>query len=227
MNYFSYVFGLVTKLDPTTENGGLFFAHYLVLKLMLGQPITAGDAVLFNTKMADARVAEGLYLRSKHHTERTVSHDEITGMIVASKILKTKHSQEIWKYLVEHDGRYDATGVPKGYSPANHYAWGLLNGDKFTWLFAPLYTINFYISINKDKTQTSSKLIYLQELYLMKDESIYARRLWNIFKKKMKEQYGEYWIKELFAIYFWSESEDHPLIELSRKVCDAVDIEQL
>jgi len=95
MNYFSNIFGLVTKYDPTSENGGSFFGYYLVLKLMLGEPITQQDIDLYIQKMQNAYISKGLYLRSSHHKERTVSHDELTGMIVTSKILKTKHAEEI------------------------------------------------------------------------------------------------------------------------------------
>ena len=60
------------------------------------------DKAVYETKMERAKVEEGLYRRDLTRTERTVSHDEITGMIVSSKLLGTNHADEIWNYLVKH-----------------------------------------------------------------------------------------------------------------------------
>lgn len=218
MNYLSDIFGLVTKHDPVTENGGLFFAHYLVLKLMLGIQITPYDHHIFLSKMDNANVSYGLYLRSKNHQNRTVSHDEITGMIVASYILKTLHKGFIIETLVSNYGNYPATGENKYYNPANLYAWGTLTSKKWAFLAAPLYTINLLISSNTEKGNTSSKLIYLTELFVMKEESLYVKMLYKYYTWRMTQMYGVNWVKELYAIYFASEGADHPLIEMSRRL---------
>jgi len=218
MKYLSTIFGLVTKHDPTSENSGLFFAQYLTLKLILNQPITSYDKIIYMEKMYNARVEKGLYRRSAHHQIRTVSHDEITGMLVGAKILGTWHGNEIMRYLELNFGNYPATGENKFYQPSNYYMWGLLTDRIWTGIFFPLYLASMMISIGKDRQQTSSKLIYLVELYSVKDKTVYTKLLWKIFVKNMQAQYGEYWVKELFAIYFHTEDADHPLIELSRKV---------
>lgn len=218
MNYFSEIFGLITRHDPTSENAGLFLAHYFVLKLILGEPILEHEKLIFLEKMANAKVSEGLYRRSKHHTQRTVSHDEITGMLISSKLLKTDHGDKIMTYLEKNFLNYPATGVPKFYQPSNFYMWGLLSSRKWTSIFYPFYMASFFLSIKKPKSETSSKLIYFIELYTTKDFSFGTRFLWSFFVEEMKKQYGEDWIKELFEIYFNGEQEDFPIFKLSRRI---------
>jgi hypothetical protein len=217
MNYFSSTYGLVTKNDPSTENGGLFFAHYLVLKEMLNVQITKDDYELFQEKMNSSFVKYGLYLRNKNLSTRTVSQDELTGMTIASYILNTTHYHSIWNYLSSHFGNYPATGKNSWVNGGSYYAWAKLADSKISFLLAPWYTINLLISSNKTKQDTSSKLIYFTELHTLKNR-FYPSLLWKYYSWRMKVMYGDKWIKELFAIYFHTEDADHPLIELSRKV---------
>lgn len=217
--FFSLIFGLITSHDPTSENSGLFFAEYLTLKAACEIRPSEFDKSIYESKMANAYVNKGLYLRSKHHQNRTVSHDEITGMIVGSYVLKTQHRYDIIKYLEQHDGNYSATGKDKRYSLADYYAWLTLTGRWQAAIFAPFYTANLLISIGKDKEKTSSKLLYFTELFHMRKISDYSDFLWRVYKKKMESQYGKEWIKELFAIYFSREPKDHPLIYLSERAC--------
>lgn len=218
MNYFSTIFGLITKHDQTTENGGLFLLHFYTLKIILGVPISDHEKNIFVQKMENAKVAEGLYRRSKHHQTRTVSHDEITGMLISSKLLKTDHGDKIMTYLEKNFLNYPATGVPKFYQPSNFYMWGLLSSRKWTSIFYPFYMASFFFSIKKPKNETSSKLIYFVELYATKDFSFGSMFLWGFFVEEMKKQYGEDWIKELFEIYFNGEQEDFPIFKLSRRI---------
>lgn len=218
MNYFSPVFGLVTKNDPQTENGGLFLAHYLVLCSMLSLEPDPIARQVYIEKMTKARISSGLYLRSSYHTGRTVSQDEQTGFSVGSYLLNLPHRFDIWDYLVENKGIYPATGVAKFYNPGSYYSWAVLADYKLSALLAPFYTLNLLITSVKDRLDTSSKLIYLTELYVMKEKSSYSNLLWKYFSWKMKRMYGEDWITELYAIYFSMEDSDHPLIELSRKL---------
>lgn len=214
--YFSEIFGLTTKHDPTTENGGVFFLYYLILKKMNGIGFTDQDRVIFNKKMDNAYVSPGLYLRSKHHTERTVSHDEITGMLFSSFLLETSHAESISEVLAHNYGNYPATGTTKFYNPADFYAWYTVTNRQLSVLFGWIYMINLLISSNKGKQDTSSKLIYLSELYILKDISWFSGLLWKYFSWKMKKMYGDNYVRELFYTYFGRTEEfDHPLIHLS------------
>lgn len=218
MGYFSEIFGLITKNDTITENGGLFLAHYMVLRLMLGLPIPHDAYLIYQEKMSSSFVEYGLYLRSKEHKTRTVSQDEQTGFSVASYALNTSHRFQIWKVLIANFGSYPATGVRKYYNPGSYYAWAVLAESKISFIFAPWYTINLLISSNKVAANTSSKLIYLDELYCMKDKSWYSKILWGYYSWRMEKMYGAKWVAVLYNIYFANEDLDHPLRELSRRI---------
>lgn len=215
MQYFSPVLGLVSSHDTTTENGGLFFSYYLILKQMNKLPITSSDYSLFLQKMQNAKVAHGLYLRSAHHTGRTVSHDELSSMIISSSILQTSHGVAIAEYLKHSNGNYPATGVSKHYNPSNYFAWYNISGvDGHTFFPKLIYIASLVITCNSPKSETSSKLIYLAELYTLRKQ---YPKLWKYYTGKMEDQYGPMWVKELFAIYFHTETPDYPLRELSSK----------
>lgn len=222
MNYFSSTFGLVTKNDPTTENGGLFFAHYLVLKTMLKELPVQMDDVIFENKMNAAQVDPGLYLRSSFHKTRTVSQDEQTGFAVAAYLRGDYRGREIWNYMVDHFGNYPATGTFKTYNPGSFYSWAVLAGSKISFMFAPLYTINMLISSNKAPSNTSSKLMYLTELFCTRNESLYCLVLYKYFIWRMGKMYGDKWVQSLYDIYFSTEDLDHPLRALSRRIDSGV-----
>lgn len=217
MNYFSSIFGLVSKEDPQSENGGLQLGFFYTLKRMLGERITITEADLFVTKMRNAKVTEGLYLRSSYHKFTRVSQDEQSGFSICSYILETNHRFEIWKYLDKHHN-YPATGEDRRYNPGDYYAWGTLAGAKPPWYSPFWYCINLVLSSNKPKGNTSSKLIYLCELYLMKDISKYANKLWKYYSWRMKFMYGKNWINALFETCYIREDSDFPLKELSRRL---------
>jgi hypothetical protein len=185
---------------------------------MLGHQLTPQDIDIYYQKMHQAYVAPGLYLRSKNHTERTVSHDEITGFMVGSEVIKTYHRKTIWKHLISNHMTYNATGTVKAYNPADYYPWALMADSALAPIYAPFYFANLMISSNKAKEDASSKLIYLTELYVIKDKSSYANFLWKYFSWRMEKMYGKGWIGELYAIYFKNEEEDFPLRKLSKEV---------
>ena len=207
MDYFQ-LGGLVTKENPTTENNNLFYAQYLA---------SGGENVYnYNEVMASRRTSNGLYLRSPHHTKRSVSHDEITAYMAISKMLKLNYHHEIWNQLKANYGAYPAI-IEKWYdylpfNPANYYAWGEYAGSKWSKIFFPLYFINMTIALSKDKQQTSSKLIYWLELNTMPSTTL-NRFLKDFFNSKMTSQYGADYLKKMRMIYFNQEDEDFPLFK--------------
>ena len=215
MQFFKPTFGLVTSRDVQTENSGTFFMYYLILKQMNNLPITAFDYSIFLEKMQAAKVAHGLYLRTAHHTNREVSHDEITSFIVTSSILQTSHGPAVAEYLKHSNGNYPATGASKYYNPSNYFAWYKISGVKGHTFFPSLiYVASLIITCNGPKTESSSKLLYLAELYTLRKQ---YPRLWKYYTGKMEEQYGPFWVRELFNIYFGAENSEYPLIKLSRQ----------
>ena len=210
-SYFNSIYGLVTKYDPQSENSGLFLAQYVM---------TNPDALALSTyysKMKSAKQPNGMYARSAKHLNRSVSHDEITGMLSISYKYNSFHRFEIWKSLIKNLGAYPAIVVDKSdylpYNPANYYAWGQYAGSKLSYLFLPLYFINMIISSNKDIQITSSKIITHLELSTM-PKNFVNKLMMKYFEKKMVKQYGSDYLLELRKIYFWSETEDFPLFKV-------------
>jgi hypothetical protein len=211
MVYISMIYGLITRHDLTSENGGIFLAA------LAAHTPNAIVFSAFSSKMILAKQPNGMYARSAKHLQRSVSHDEITGMLATSKIFNTSHRFEIWKQLKSNFGAYPAIVMGNSdylpFNPANYYAWGQYVDSKISYLFLPFYIINLIIASNKNKSETSSKLIYNLELTTMPKNAV-NKALLSYFEKKMKSQYGEKYLLELRKIYFAGETSDFPLLKV-------------
>lgn len=220
MEYYSKTFGLVTNNDPTTENGGTFLCHAIIFSQMLKYPafFTLFLENLFYTKMTNAKIEDGLYMRSSYHTTRTVSQDELTSFFVSSFLLNSFHRYAIWDYMIKHFGVYSFKGGDRKlpFQPAVYYPWARLADSKIAFLFLPFYLLAFLISIHKNKQATSSKLLYMDELYALNIKGgLVDKLLYKFFVWKMKKIYGEKYIKGLIDIYFSSELKEHPIRALA------------
>lgn len=211
MGYFSPTFGLVTQQDPGTENGGLFLAQYLA-----DNPKSVFARNIFMLKMDNAILPSGLYRRSENHNKRSVSHDEITGMMASSYILGTLHKNIIWKQLKENFGAYPAIVMDWSdrlpFNPGNYYAWGQYVRSPASYCFLLIYIVNLIIASNKPATETSSKLMYDLELRTMPDNWI-NRKLAKYYESKMAKQYGSDYLMKMRRIYFSTEKEEFPLFK--------------
>lgn len=209
--YISMIYGLITRQDISTENGGSFLAA-----LAAHTP----NAIVFSafcSKMRLSKLPSGMYARSAKHLQRSVSHDEISGMMAASQIFNTSHRFEIWKHLMSHFGAYPAIVINKTdylpFNPANYYAWGQYANSKLSYLFLPFYIINLILSSNKSPSETSSKLIYNLELTTL-PKNMVNKALFRYFEKKMKAQYGDKYLLAMRKIYFNQETPDFPLFKV-------------
>jgi len=211
MEYFSPTFGLVTETDPCTENGGLFLAQYLA-----DNPESIVGRHIFMMKMSMAQLSSGLYRRSAGHNKRSVSHDEITGMMASSYLLGTLHKNIIWKQLKENFGAYPAIVMDWSdrlpFNPGNYYAWGQYANSKWSYIYAPLYFVNMVISLSKGLGDTSSKLMYDLELRTM-PENWLNTMMKSYFVSKMTKQYGSDYLLKMRRIYFNREKDQFPLFK--------------
>lgn len=202
MKYFKEGYGIVTEQDPVTENCNLFYAQYLLLSGNHDYCETFRFFDNMNMKLN----ARGLYDRRPASDPRAVSHDEITGWMVASYLLNTSHKYAIWDQMLWHFGAYNNNGKEwMPFNPGNYYAWGAYVGSPLRWFFLPIYAVNMAIAINKPKDATSSKIIYWLELYSMPDDWV-NRLLRKYYVSKMRKQYGKEWLKGLYEIYFGREN---------------------
>lgn len=214
LSYFSPIYGLTTSTDNSPENGGLYLAEYYRLKSDLNLPITDIERIPYIDKMSNAKVSEGLYRRDVTRLVRTVSHDEITGFLVSSKLLNTNHASEIWKYLLKHLFVYDPNNnrLYPAFAPQWICLWGeLMESWLFKWLL-PYVLINILLDTKLGSNRiTSGKLLYFT---LLNRNSL----LWKIYTYRMKRIYGNSWQIELFKIYFPKEDREHPLIYLAERI---------
>ena len=216
-------YGLTGIQDPTSENGQLFLATYVVLMAKLGasvhQWVEAQDTMF--KQLESCKVEKGLYNRNSDLVDRRVmSHDNLQGIMVWSKVCNTFHKFDIWDYLVKHLGTYDNT---KGkspqlsrllpFNPANFFIWGLCAEKKWTYIFLPFYMISLYITCNKPKEDTSGKILDWLGLYF-NNEHFLVDKLFAYYEKKMKEQYGENYLKELMNIYHGNQGESFEILQL-------------
>lgn len=207
--YFKMGWGIVTENDPNTENCNLFLAQWHILKHAKGE-LTEADRDWFMANMTSKKNADGLYNRRSVETEpvRSVSQDEILGFLISSTLLRTPNAEKIWKHLITHFGTYNNTkrlrdSIP--FNPANFYAWGQIVGSKLSCLFLPFYIANLLIAINKDPSNTSSKIMYWMELEVMPKTWINIL-LHSIYEKEMIKQYGGDYVS--FLLHFYHGRED-------------------
>jgi hypothetical protein len=221
MEYFSTKYGLVTDNDPTTENGQLFLADYI---LLLHKNVDIISFLMTNDLMKDQlrnseTSVEGLYNRNIDLVDRRcMSHDNLSGIMAWSVLAGTDHRFKIWKYLVKHLGTYDNTqGKSTQFSrilpfnPSNFFAWGLAAESKLAYLFFPLFLINLIISCNKKPEDTSGKILSWIEMYPLSTTNIIVKLCFKYYEKKMKAQYGNNYIVELRKLYHGTNSTNFPI----------------
>ena len=227
--YLNYDHGLElvegnTESHRGNENGILYLAEYFILKQLSGQNLDARDKEIFELIMDGLEVEKGLYDRGasdklRESPKRSISHDNISAIASISKMLGTSHASEIASYGLKHFGIYNNN--KKGFSlpmnPGNYSIW-LALANKSTILqilFLPFFLINFIITMSKEKQNTSSKLLYLVELFPLKEIQPYGL-LYSLYLARLKKQYGEKYLQEIFSIYF--KDENHPNNVLARSL---------
>lgn len=213
--YFSPIFGLVTSVDPGTENGGSFLAAYAV------NDRSEFVKNLYIKKMEAARLPSGFYRRSANHNQRSVSHDEITGMMATSYIFGLNYHKEIWNQMALNNGAYPAVIEDKldyvSYNPGEYYPWCAYQERWDCGAYYPFYYANMLIALAKPKENTSSKLLYWLELNTMpvNQMNMYLK---DKFEEKVIAQYGKNYLFEMRRIYFNQEDQNtFPLFTVLNK----------
>jgi hypothetical protein len=228
--YLNYDHGLELTKGNTSghrgnENGILFLAEYFVLKQISGENLTEEDKQIFTTIMSGLQVKAGLYDRGKsdkdrENPKRTISHDNISAISSCSVMFNTNHAKDIAVYGLKHFFVYNnnLNGFRLPMNPANYSIW-LANGKICSLLeiiFLPFFLINFIITMSKAKETTSSKLLYLVELFPHREGKIHWKLSYKLYTVLLKRQYGENYLQELFSTYF--KDTEHPNNILARKI---------
>lgn len=211
--------------DPSkrgNENGILFLVVYLHLRHITGT-FSALERHDFDKICKALQVEPGLFDRGAgesvdipYDKRRHTSHDNISAISSYSKLLNdngipSPYAKDIAKYGLKHFFSYNNV-KPRFIPPVNPSNWSiwLYNGGyKLTsMVFLPFYFINLFITCLKEPGNTSSKQLYFTELYPVKDKFIW-KYLWSYYRNKMIKMYGEYWLSQIFNIYY--RYENHPI----------------
>jgi hypothetical protein len=226
MEYLTTTYGLTGEHDPTSENGQLFLADYILLmNLKNANPEQISHAndimrVQLSKSNAGGMGEYGLYHRNPELTTKTMSHDNLSAIFAWSCLNETYHRFHIWEYLLLNFGTYDNTkGVSKQFSkylpfnPSNFFAWGLSADSVLAYLFFPFFLINLIISCNKPKNDVSGKILAFVEMYPLKGNPL-VNLCYKYYTKKMKQQYGENYHYEIRKIYHGVNSGEFPINKL-------------
>jgi hypothetical protein len=229
--YYNPVHGLELLPDINTgnrqnENGILFLVEYLLMT----NPITPEDEDKFKEVVKNIEIEPGLYDRGSLDTQiaaasgihkRTISHDNISAIAAGSYYLGTHHASDIAIYGLKNCFSYNnlKKGLRAPMNPGNWSIWLALGkvAPLLQVLFFPFYLINFLITTNKAKEQTSGKLLYFVELYPLRKHVAWGM-MYKMLIYKLKKMYGDKPLVELTKIYF--KDEQHPVRLVSESFND-------
>lgn len=221
------------ELVYTGENLTLFYAEFILLSSMLGD-ISSDDqqvcARLLNTiRVSDRPGAYHRDLKSSNDYDsgiqpNSMSHDNLLGIVILMDILNLDvQKDEMRRRLYTSFGTYSNTrGFDYPFNPGFYATFcAILGGfipSLISLLCLPIFIINFIITNLKDKSNTSSRLLYFIELYTLRKHLIFGPVFW-IYKKLLKKTYNsENPLEEMCKIYY--RNENHPIRDLCSKVKD-------
>jgi hypothetical protein len=213
-------------MRTTTENGILYYAEFLMLLHIRGE-LDGLDRARFYKLVRDLQVCPGLYDRgAKESTNvpydirRSISHDNIDAICAGSVICDYTFQDDVVSYGASNLGIFNNVKPRRvmPINPGNYSPWLAMAGKKIWALhWLPCMLINMFIGSFKPKQDTSSRKLYLLELYAISSKrqnfvfNFIAKRYFNSLKKK----YGEYFINQIYSIYYPA---SHPLVEFSRGI---------
>lgn len=232
-NWYSEYHGLELKPNVntpsariTTENGILYFTEFLML-LDIREDLQTLDRARFYNLCRALQVTPGLYDRGAgesnfipYDQRRSISQDNIVAVASGSVICDYDFQNEIAYYGLEHGFMFNniAPRLVLPMNPGNYSPWLAMAGKKFLpVVFFIFYLINILITSFKNKQNTSSKKLYIIELYalVIKQNNRLFKFVSKLFFSRLVSQYGEDFIHQIYKIYY---PEDHPLVFFSKNI---------
>lgn len=213
------LFPYLNKGDRQNENGVLFQAEFLLtqhIRCTVDQlDIQAMDNTIRKIKIADGLYNRGYYDKYlPYKIRRTISQDNIDGVVFGEMLTgSSAEAVEVAFRGLTRFGFYNNVWprLTMFLNPGNGFAWLSAAGSIYAvlaYLFLPIFIINYLITVNKEAGNTSSKKLYLLELYTLQNKSKLHKALFIDFCKRMTKMYGEEFIFEIYKIYF--KDENHP-----------------
>ena len=195
--------------DHSTDNGLLFSATYIML---LTSEEQEQEREWFSGVVKSCEIVPGLYSRYPGDVSFN-SHDDLTGVSVASSALSLRFSRDILLYGLETDFAWN-TEKPGEWTWRSYLA-RVLGFVSFLRVSAGLpigmlsqitSALSFVASTFEPKNETSGKcLLYLKALDMRGKYPIVDMGI-EIWKRHVLKQYGG--MRGVYEIYF---GKDHPL----------------
>lgn len=204
-----------TGARVTTDNGILYQAEFVMLQDILGT-LDDMDKTRFARTVDAIEMSPGVYSRSRQEKSEDlskveeISQDNIDGVVYGGLICGIdKYSKDVAKHALTHFGIFNNTSrFVFPLNPGNFFDLLFSGGYLLlSLIFMPIFIINYFITINKDASNTSSKKLYLLTLYPLRNKFI-MKYIYRHFCEHMVKMYGEDFISKIFTIYYPAE---HPL----------------
>lgn len=231
--YYSTYHGLELQPDvnlpymrTTTENGILYYAEFLML-LHIRNDLDALDRARFYKLVKDLQVTPGLYDRGAgesinvpYSERRTISHDNIDAVCAGSVICDYTFQDDVIQYGTKNLFMFNNVKprlVPP-VNPGNYSPWFCMANKNFlAFIFLPFMIINLIITRFRNKQSTSSRKLYLLELYAItqKKKNTFFSLIAKVYFAGLVKIYGEDFIYQLYSIYYPAA---HPLVAFSKGI---------
>lgn len=202
-----------SETNQVCDNGLLFTSEALVLLARNNLLQTIGEYRLFFINLLEScQVEKGLYKRSPEH-DMQQGPDDIIGIAVASKYLKTDHASRILNYLRHNNFTY-YTAVNKlfwsgwlGRQPGLTALLSMCAGETPNLYDRLILMVGILFTCFEKKEETSNRLLAQMIIYGLDDHwtSTLCRSIWLIHL----HYYGG--IKLAAETYF---GDDHPIVYL-------------
>lgn len=210
----------------TSENGILYHATFLMLLDMLDK-MSPMSSVYFIENVCHLQTStSGVFDRGARDSDnldykiRNENSQDNYIAIVCGSILEGGFASSGTRTAIALHGKKNFfiynNVKPRISLPMNPGNWSILlsSGHSTTFLenlFFPFLVINFFITnfvvsyweqLRGKPQSTSNKILYLLALYSLKNRSFAYKALYNIFVRRMRKLFGEFFVEELMKIYY-------------------------
>jgi hypothetical protein len=215
LNYGMELYPPKSLAEATTENGILYLTELIIVYDIKKKPIKELCDKFDQTVLNLRADSSGLFHRFKYNNLENLninSHDNYSAISAGSVLCGLNYHNEITNYGNHNWWIFNNDSKMRFVLPfkiQDRLIWTYYSGDKFYYnYFKYWYWLNMFISTHKEKGNTSAKLLYLVQLYPIRNNPEFTN-IWNYYVRQMAEMYGENWIHELLVIYF---PKEHPLV---------------
>lgn len=191
-------------INNINENSSYYTVAYVLKKSLTENQWGSAEVQALLNYYSLCKISDGLYNQLPFHCgnkDDYMSHDQLTAMMVFSKMFDLSIHEDIWAELKRQHFKYNNMEPGKGWimHPRDPIYYGMLTGSKLWWLLYPLFIL--MIIWSQFGTETSGKCLNWFRLV-----GLGHFRMLRFFEWLMPK-YASW--KEVFATYF--PDPQHPL----------------